>query len=205
MRQSLGVRKGIIPDLLLRAFNDLFDVKGQTLSNTFLQKSGFRKAVNAKENGVNPNYRRRAHAIDCKYNGWRGARFMGPLCRFLMMHYGKVTGLAFGPHGVGDQVEALVSRIAKGTAELQWRQMGARSVKEATGVFKHAIRCEIGIHNTRLLSQLVFDRVGIMLNGGFDKSAYSRKNERVAAEAEHEYWTRHGGWSNAGAPQRGGD
>ena len=71
-------------------------------------------------------------------------------------------------------------------------------------MFKHTIRCEIGIHNTRLLSQLVFDRVGIMLNGGFDKSAYSRKNERVAAEAEHEYWTRHGGWSNAGAPQRGG-
>ena len=77
--------------------------------------------------------------------------------------------------------------------------MGARSVKEATGVFKHAIRCEIGIHSTRLLSQHVFDRVGIMLNGGFDKSAYSRKNEQDAAEAEHEYWTRHGEWSNAGA------
>jgi hypothetical protein len=44
-----------------------------------------------------------------------------------------------------------------------------------------------------------------MLNGGFDKSAYSRKNEQDAAEVEHEYWTRHGGWSNAGAPQRGGD
>ena len=60
MRQSQRERKGIIPDLLLRAFNDLFNVKGQTLSNTFLEKSGFRKAVNAKENGVDPNYRRRA-------------------------------------------------------------------------------------------------------------------------------------------------
>ena len=60
-----------------------------------------------------------------------GCAIHGPLCRFLTTPYGKVTGFAFGPHGVGDQVEALVGRIAKGTAELQWRQMGARSVKEA--------------------------------------------------------------------------
>ena len=108
-----------------------------------------------------------------------------------------------GPRGsVSNDMHELIKEIAEVGAEQKWRTMGARSMEEARGVIKGALKRRIGITAARAAARLIIARAGIVR--GDAKAAARRRNNRhnERRTAEDEWYFSEGAGAHAGGGRR---
>ena len=88
-----------------------------------------------KQNSVTKSYERKARKADVKYNGHDpNDESDGPIVVHLKT-FGRVLGLAAGPHDVSPDFKAYIKRLAAKAGAKRWRTLGARSAREATALY----------------------------------------------------------------------
>jgi hypothetical protein len=97
--------------------------------------------------------------------------------------FGRMLCLVVGPRGgISEDFTNLLQRFAHIGAERRWKEMGARSIKEARAVMLTKLRRNFGITGFRGYARLVMDRLGIALGDG--KAAFKRRGYAMNAAKE---------------------
>ena len=76
--------------------------------------------------------------------------------------FGRVLGLAAGPHDVSPDFKAYIKRLAAKAGAKRWRTLGARSAREATALYYSTFRREVSIVLARTMSQLMYTRLHLL-------------------------------------------
>jgi hypothetical protein len=191
--RSLGERRGLIPDFVLKRLNPpgLGDVKCQRVTKAVRKCTVPGQAMKRREVQVDYAMRVKLHKYDREYCGWRGARFGGPLCTKLG-EFGRVKGFIFGPWGVSADLKWLVNQMATAKAAKSWRLSGARNASDAKRVFAATMRRRIGVTMVREQARLKFDRIEIMLNGNRSHAAAQFHGQQNMQQDQEDYYNRHG-------------
>ena len=124
-------------------------------------------------------YTEKARRVDRQYCG-TPADQTGPVLQKLLS-YGRVRGLVFGAWGEASQdVERLLSQLAKQGARNKWRRMGCLSEKAAVGCLAWLLRRRWGITAVRENARLKLERLCFVGRGA--TAAFERR--RAGAEAQ---------------------
>ena len=117
----------------------------------------------------------------------------------MVKSFGRMQCLVVGPRGgLSEDFVNLLKRFAHIGAERKWKEMGARSIKEARAVMLTKLRRNFGITGFRGYARLVIDRLGIALGDG--KAAFKRRGyaRNAAKEWRDEYDRREGPMGRGG-------
>ena len=111
-------------------------------------------AVSERAHRVNGDYVNHARQLDTAYGA--GAQ---PFLQRLQS-FGPVRGLAAGQYGeVSPDVHSLVAVCAESIASRRWRELGARSAKEACGFVTAAVKRRLGLVLVREMARFRLRRV----------------------------------------------
>ena len=164
------------------------------------------KAVLRKQNSVTKSYERKARKADVKYNGHDpNDESDGPIVVHLKT-FGRVLGLAAGPHDVSPDFKAYIKRLAAKAGAKRSRTLGARSAREATALYYSTFRREVSIVLARTMSRLMYTRLHLVVygNDNADRTRHQYNRNRSRSD-EDDYYNRHGPQVNGiGQPHRHG-
>ena len=182
-------RQAIIPDFLIRGSDEsqyLGDVKTRHASPNNYTGADLRRepagAVNRRGREVHKLYIKAAKKADVKYNNVPEGAGGGPLQNKLEQ-YGRVRGYVFGAHGEASaDVSEFVSMLGEVGSERTWRDMGARSQREAASVIKSMARQAIGVEAARGAARLKLARIAVM-SGDMNQAGSRRRQARFGHRA----------------------
>ena len=195
-------RQSMVPDFMLipePPQRQLSDVKriycGDTRSNLYCgaaqeERSG---AVNRRAAKVHTDCHVQMRKADRKYNGVDPQDDNpGPL-QAALEAYGRVQGWVLGAFGEASRdLHTLVKLIGDLGASRGWREMGARTVVEASAVLHQRARRHIGIEAVRSHARLKLDRLA-WVTGGAAAAGTRRTNARSRARAQRDAYNMRNG------------
>ena len=130
---------------------------------------------------------RKARIADEKFNNSPRNGPPGPILKKLQ-EYGQILPLVIGPFA---EIDSFLKDLASFGAEATWRQMGARSVKDARACYMAYLRRSVGICATRQNAVLKERALGICVNTSYKTSAKRRAYSKTSADRWHTHYVRH--------------
>ena len=158
--------------------------------------------VERRADKVPGEYTKKARITDEKFNGCPRNGPPGPVLRKLQ-EYGRVCPLVIGPFGeINGDFDKFIVELANFGAEGSWRQMGARSLKEARACNVAFVRRSVGICATRQNAQLKERALGMVVGGVKSfKDAYARRaGSKSRADRSHAEYVRYAMHGNRSPP-----
>lgn len=186
VRQDLprGTRQICIPDFMYtnsttRVLADLKCINVCVTRYPAARMHGRCGAVAHRQQGITAEYRRKMVTGDRTHNGTPVGE-VGPLERALA-GFGRVEGWIFGAYAeASEDVVELVREIARGWANLHWRDMGARSATEAAPTLGNVAIRWLGVGGGRAHAALKLARLRNVV-GGDARQANNRRRDSERA------------------------
>ena len=191
-RQPYLKRQAMIPDFMFHPRS--IAARLAEMKCIHLTKSHFSHAAARMMNGaverraakVPQEYTKKARKADEQFNGCPLDGPPDPVLRKLQ-EYGRVCPLVIGPFAeINADFDDLIVDLANFGAEGSWRQMGARSIKEARACNVAYLRRSIGICATRQNAQIKERALGMCVGG--PQSHKEAAKRRAASKTKADRW-----------------